>query len=189
MSRDRRVGTYIDRARQELPDAWAGLHPEDREFLAECEGLRECLETGVPLSELEDYREVFIELTKGFVLPARRGPSVGPRGTFELARRCLLGLVQIGRQDYRNETGRERVGPERNERLWQRAIELVEQKWPEVRRRFEVPRGARSVGELRDYKPPIEETIELAHLHFDRSAELMRPAWQSAPRRRTSPRS
>jgi hypothetical protein len=53
MSTERRLGTHIDRARQELPDAWAGLDPDEPEFVAECDELWRNLKGGLPLGAFE----------------------------------------------------------------------------------------------------------------------------------------
>jgi hypothetical protein len=89
MSRERKVGTLIERAQGEQREGRWPLHPHDEVIVAWCEEALIKLKAGEPLGAFEDDREAFIDLILEFVLPARRGTSVGPRNLLDRARRSV----------------------------------------------------------------------------------------------------
>jgi hypothetical protein len=178
------LGQLIDEARQQPDEGpytpWP-LHADDAMFVAECEGLLSDLESGVPLSELEDYREVLIEIIRGYTLEPRRGHPFGV-GRVELADRCVAGLWEIAKRDYRTYYGRQRIKDHKrqrtrpvNEKLVRYAIELVRKEWPDLR---VGPEPGYPLVLSRFKRRDVDQVIECARRYFPRAEALMRPAWQ-----------
>jgi hypothetical protein len=125
-----------------------------------------------------DDRQFLVWLIDQFRLPASRRGRRSPIGPEQY----VAWLVDTAKHDYLEHSGGERVLRAINDRIYQRAIEVMEDEFPKWRGRVTFDPGVRGDTDIRRYNwQPSEEMAIAGALKFPNARKDMREAWNSQP--------
>jgi hypothetical protein len=172
-SKDRKFASLLARALKGQP---LDLTPDDVQVFAQLESMRLDLVNGIDPSEHD--RPFLIALIDHFVVPASRRGRHSPKGP----KQYVAYLAAITKRDYREHYRRERVSRAIEYRIYKRAIELVEGRFPQWRGRVILDPGVPGETDIRRYNWQPSEAMEIeGEAKFPNARKLMRRAWNSQP--------
>jgi hypothetical protein len=176
VSKTRTLGKLVEGGGRDLSTA------DDLRRFALLESFREHLRRGATSkrgitldpNECEELLGQIDEL----ILPASRR---GRRSPID-AKQYVAYLADLAKRDYREHYGRERVSHKTEHRIYERAIELVEDSFPQWRGQVTLDPGVPGATDIRRYNWQRSEEMEIeGQAKFPDARKLMREAWNSQP--------
>jgi hypothetical protein len=177
MSSERKFGKLLERAYRNED---LHLSPEQARVYAHAEFLHALVSK---LDIDEDERAMYLWALEELELPPRSTPGA-PAGVGKSEARFYVGaLADIGKRDYRNERGRQRIGKPIINAIYNRAIDMVEDNDIQWRGAVARPGADLNDGEIDittynfKWSEEMERRIDIA---FPDAERQLRAAWKEA---------